>query len=194
MHSLITYINDLELVSKDKVIPLGLDTSPLNENSWLAGFSDGDANININLIWPEKSKNGYGQIRLTFELRQSRMDNEHLEKYKNVMCSISLFLRSKLETHYISRYDRTGRQKAWRARIVNKEGATVLMNYFDKYPMFSSKYLNYKDWGIVYDILIIRKEYIGEKKLDTYKKIEQIKNNMNNKRVVYTWNHLKYFY
>jgi hypothetical protein len=53
-----------------------------------------------------------GQIRLTFELVQSRMDYEHLEKYKNIMSSISLFLKSKLETHYISKYDRSGKQKA----------------------------------------------------------------------------------
>lgn len=45
----------------------------------MAGFSDGDANINVNITWPEKSKNGYGQIRLIFELVQSRIDNEHLE-------------------------------------------------------------------------------------------------------------------
>jgi hypothetical protein len=40
------------------------------------------------------------------------MDYEHLEKYKNIMSSISLFLKSKLETHYISKYDRSGKQKA----------------------------------------------------------------------------------
>jgi len=60
--------------------------------------------------------------------------------------------------------------------------------------MFSNKCLNYKDWQITYNILIERKEHIGEKKLDTYKKIEIIKNNINNKRLVFTWEHLKYFY
>lgn len=156
LHSLISYINNMWLNSEEKIILFGLDTSPsprpegaggwsrctegsfwtpptassFDKNSWLAGFSDGDANININITWPENSKNGYGQIRLTFELVQSRLDDEHLEKYKDFMSNLSIFLRSKLGTHYISRYDRMGKQKAWRARIVNKEGATVLIQLF----------------------------------------------------------------
>ena len=194
LHSLISYINNMSLNSEEKIILFGLDTSSFDKNSWLAGFSDGDANININITWPENSNNGYGQIRLTFELVQSRIDDEHLEKYKDFMGNLSIFLRSKLGTHYISRYDRMGKQKAWRARIVNKEGATVLINYFNKFPMFSSKYLNYIDWQMAYNIIVIRKEHIGDKKLDTYKKVEQIKNNMNNKRLIFTWDHLNYFY
>lgn len=60
--------------------------------------------------------------------------------------------------------------------------------------MFSSKYLNYIDWQMSYNIINIRKEHIGDKKFDTYKKVEQIKNNMNNKRLIFTWDHLNYFY
>lgn len=80
------------------------------------------------------------------------------------MSILSKFFKSRLEIHYINRYDRLGKQKSWTARIINKDGATVLVNYFDKFPMFSSKYFNYRDWRIVYDIIIVRKEHIGEKK------------------------------
>jgi len=59
------------------------------------------------------------------------------------MQKIAIFLGSKLEKHSVSKYDRTGKQSAWRARIINKKGATILANYFDVYPMFSSKHLNY---------------------------------------------------
>lgn len=77
LDNLINCINLMSLNSKEKIISLRLDTCSFNENSWLASFSDGDANININITWPEKFKNGYGQIRLTFELVQSRINNEH---------------------------------------------------------------------------------------------------------------------
>jgi len=60
--------------------------------------------------------------------------------------------------------------------------------------MFSSKYLNYRNWQIAYNIIVLRKAHIGEKKLDTYKKVEQIINNMNNKRLIYTWDPLNNFY
>lgn len=62
------------------------------------------------------------------------------------------------------------------------------------FPRFSSKYLNYIDWKIAYKIIGLRKKHIGEKKLDTYKIVEQIKINMNNKRLIYTWDHLNNFY
>jgi len=110
------------------------------------------------------------------------------------MESLSIFFKSKLEVHNISKYDRLGKQKTWRVRITNKIGASVIVNYFDKYPMFSSKYMNYQNWRNVYEILIIRKEHIGINKLNTYKKVEKIKNQMNNKRCVFNWDHLNDFY
>jgi hypothetical protein len=195
LHKLINYANKNWIKLKENIIPLSaLDTSLFNNNSWLAGFSDGDANININITWPDKSKNGYGQIRLTFELVQSRMDIKHMEKYKTIMNTLSKFLKSKLEIHNISKFDRSGKQKAWRARIVNKKGATVLVNYFDHFPMFSSKYLNYQDWRKVYDILIVKKEHIGKNKLDTYNVVKSIKDGMNKKRFLFNWDHLNNFY
>jgi LAGLIDADG DNA endonuclease family protein len=57
--------------------------------------------------------------------------------------TLSEFLESKLEIHNLSKFERSGKQKAWRARIVNKKGATVLVDYFDRFPLFSSKYLDY---------------------------------------------------
>jgi len=47
---------------------LPIDNSSLSSNSWLAGFSDGDASFNINISWPDKTNNKYGQIKLTFEI------------------------------------------------------------------------------------------------------------------------------
>lgn len=194
LHELINYINNIWLEPKNYLVCLNIDNSSFTANSQLAGFSDGDANLNINLIWPCKSKNGYSYIRLTFELVQNRLNEEHLNKYKYFMESLSIFFKSKLEVHNISKYDRLGKQKAWRVRITNKIGASVIVNYFDKYPMFSSKYMNYQNWRNVYEILIIRKEHIGINKLNTYKKVEKIKNQMNNKRCVFNWDHLNDFY
>lgn len=112
------------------------------------------------------------------------------------MNKLSILLNSKLETHYISKFDKGGKQKAWRAIISNKKEATVVVNYFDKFPMFSSKFMNYNDWRLAYDILILKKEHIGglENKLNTFKKVGEIKNNMKKMWVNFDWSHLKYFY
>jgi len=103
-------------------------------------------------------------------------------------------LQSKLGKHSISKYDRSGKQDAWRARIVNKKGTTVLTNYFYVYPMFSSKHLNYLSWRNAYTTLIINKQHIGGNKLNTYNKIKLIKDEMNTKRTIFNWDHLNNFY
>jgi hypothetical protein len=174
------------------LILLPLDDSPLDSNSWLSGFSDGDANFYININWPNEKK--YGQIKLTFEIIQSRLDKIHFEKYKFIMNKIALFCKSKLEKYSISKFDRKGKQNAWRARVINKVGITVIVNYFNKFPLFSSKHLNYLSWKDAYLILIVHKEHIGRNKMKTYEKIKLIKEKMNKKRKVFNWNHLDDFY
>jgi hypothetical protein len=135
---LVEYVNNnWDEFLKNPLISLPLDESPLWENSWLAGFSDGDAHLNINITWPNNIENKYGQIRLTFEIVQARLDEDLFNKYKPIMNKLSLFFESKLGKHYISKFDRSGKQKAWKARIVNKKGADVLVKYFDTFPMFS---------------------------------------------------------
>ena len=193
LNSLIYYIN--KNWSRNVIEPLLVyprDESPLNSNSWLSGFSDGDANLYVNINWPNDKK--YGQIKLTFEIVQSRLDKEHFEKYKFIMEKIADFCESKLYKHQLSKFDRTGKQDAWRARVINKKGASVIINYFDRYSLFSSKYLNYLDWKEAYIILIINKEHIGINKLKTYEKIKLIKEGMNQKRKIFNWEHLKNFY
>ena len=56
LHKLIKYINkNWDEQIKNPIHLLPLDNSPLNNNSWLSGFSDEDANINIS--WSNKAKN-----------------------------------------------------------------------------------------------------------------------------------------
>lgn len=195
LHKLIVYINkNWNEQIKDSYSLLPIDNTSLDSNSWFAGFSDGDANININISWPDKTKNKYGQIRLTFEIVQTRMKKELFYNYKPIMQKIAVFLKSKVGKHSVSKYDRSGKQDAWRARIVNKKGAAVLVNYFDIYPMFSSKHLNYLSWRNAYTALIVNKEHIGRNKLNIYNKIKLIKDEINSKRTVFNWDHLDNFY
>lgn len=53
-------------------------------------------------------------------------------------------------------------------------------SYLDKYPLFSSKFLNYKDWLKVLEYKKIRKY-----DTDSIEKIIEIKNGMNNKKKLY---------
>jgi hypothetical protein len=65
-----------------------------------------------------------------------------------------------------------------------------LVNYLDKYPLFSSKYLNYKDWIKVLSYFEAKKNT----EPDSIKAIVEIKSQMNNKRTEFNWDHLGNFY
>ena len=69
----------------------------------------------------------------------------------------------------------------------NKEGTKRIKEYLEKYPLFSSKYLNYKDWIEVYKIME-RGEHLTK---EGRKRCIEIKNKINNKRTEYNWEHLK---
>lgn len=58
--------------------------------------------------------------------------------------------------------------------------------YLDKFPLLSSKYLDYKAWSEVDDLMIKKHHYTD----DGVIKIAKIKKSMNNLRVNYNWKHL----
>ena len=61
---------------------------------------------------------------------------------------------------------------------------------FNKYPLFSSKYLDYKDWEkIAY--LIVNSQHYSEEGIDT---VEIVRSRMNTKRTNFNWEHLNGLY
>jgi hypothetical protein len=66
----------------------------------------------------------------------------------------------------------------------------IIINYLDKYPLFSSKFLDYKDWKIIVLMILDNNQYTKE---GIYK-TEVARNSMNRQRTSFTWNHLNLFY
>jgi hypothetical protein len=61
----------------------------------------------------------------------------------------------------------------------------IVLKYFENYPLYSSKYLSYKDWCKVQDIH--RENKISKEDL---LKIKEIKSQFNNKRINFDFSHL----
>ena len=61
-----------------------------------------------------------------------------------------------------------------------------VIEYFDRYPLFSSKYLAYKDWKYVVEQIRLR----GGKPLENILEIKSIKAQFNNNRKNYDFTHL----
>lgn len=68
----------------------------------------------------------------------------------------------------------------------NKTSHEQIRKYFDSFPLYSSKYLAYKDWCKVQDLQLekkLTKDYIEE--------CQEIKSKFNSKRKIFNWEHLK---
>jgi hypothetical protein len=64
----------------------------------------------------------------------------------------------------------------------------ILVNYLDKYSLFSSKYLDYKDWKEIVLLIFENKHYTEE----GLNKTDSVKNDMNRQRTYFTWTHLNF--
>jgi len=71
----------------------------------------------------------------------------------------------------------------------NRDSRLNLINYFNKFPLLSSKYLDYKDW--VYILELQKANSLTTSYLD---KALKIRTDYNSTRTTYTWNHLKNCY
>ena len=66
----------------------------------------------------------------------------------------------------------------------------LLIDYLTKYPLFTSKYLNYMDWVCGLNLFYNK----SKNKATILKMIKIIKRGMNKKRKNLTWDHLINFY
>jgi hypothetical protein len=90
---------------------LPLDKSNLANNSWLSGFTSGDGSFGVRVTESENARNNQNKISLSFDLVQSRLNDEHLQSYKEIMETIAAFLLSNLSLHKMSKYDRSGKKQ-----------------------------------------------------------------------------------
>ena len=62
-----------------------------------------------------------------------------------------------------------------------------LEEYLNKYPLYSSKYLDYKDWKDLLK-LVERGDHKSKEGLELCKRL---KSGINNKRIRFNWDHLE---
>lgn len=68
----------------------------------------------------------------------------------------------------------------------NSRSHVIVRKYFKKFPLYSSKYLTYKDWCLVQDL------HRGSLSKENLEKIKDIKNQFNSKRKVFDFSHLNF--
>lgn len=174
LYKLINRINEKLNCGLNK---LPVDKSDLGSNAWLSGFLDADGCFYVRNSQNKHTKTK--KIACMLELAQKRfaVNNEDM---LDIMRAISEFLLTKLKF-------RSKSNQYW-IRTTNIESNLKLIDYLTKYPLFSSKYLDYMDWNKIIQ-LKINKKY--KNNLDL---VLKYKNGMNSKRSFFVWNHLNRFY
>jgi hypothetical protein len=177
-----------EIISKMKPITFkDLDNSPIDSNAWLSGFTDADGNFTIN-IHKRTNKNSIRvQLFYRMEIRQTyhRLDSDKNKlSFYPIIQKLALFLK----VNVISR-SRIIKDKQFYSFIVtayNKESISIIINYLLKFPLLSSKYLDFKVWESIFKL-----QQINPKTLSYLDKAINVRKDFNKSRTTYKWDHLK---
>jgi len=181
IYALNNLIDWLNFKLEDINIPKkSLNNNPLDSNAWLSGFIEADGHFSVRTSTTSK----YPRVECKFELSQRQVDHNGRNNL-DFLGIIANFLFTSVKA---IRVDKP--QPQYRVRTTSLNGNLVLENYLNTFPLFGSKYLDYKDW-----IKVLEKFKLGTFKHKT--KIEEvlsIKSNMNDARTVFIWDHLNKFY
>lgn len=163
-----------------------LDTSSIESNSWFSGFSDADANFSINIHKRSNKNSTRVQLYYRLEIKQ----NYHITDYEGnkasfypLMSKIGMYLG--VTVHSRSRLIKDKYFHSFTVISQNKNSNSKITDYFDKFPLLSSKYLDYKDWA--YILKLQNSNPITTSYLD---KAIKIRTDFNSTRTTFNWNHL----
>lgn len=158
-----------------------LNHSPIDQNSWFAGFIDSDGSFSIFIN--KKS------IRICFSITQT---SENKLKFSNdpIMNKLAEFWNVNVTSYQIKKPPYSLELTVRTQSVKNNE---ILISYLSKFPLWSSKFLNYIDWLKAFEIF---KKVCGikNKPNEIYNELTVIKKGMNLERTVYNWDHLQNFY
>lgn len=180
LHVLIDWYNDED---STKIEKKGTDMSPIGENAWLSRMSDADSNFNIILTKRGDSYRIQRQWRL--EISQKTHYGVNQQSWAE---QVSAFIKTNLLSRHRSANltkDEGAPEKTYSSYIIvahNQESLKIMEDYFTKFPLYSSKLLDYKDWKSC--------GLIKEKTPENLEKVKHIKGGMNNQRKYFNWDHL----
>lgn len=167
------------------IIKNPLKKSDLANDAWLAGFIDSDGSFSVQHT---KLENGSKKRKISCRLRieQRLLYPVTNESYFQVLTDISNFLNCKLQ---VRKQASTGNEY-YTLSASNKVSLSLIINYLEKYPLFTSKYLDYIDWKEIAYLVIKDEQY----SVNGINKTETARANMNRSRTYFNWDHLNRLY
>jgi hypothetical protein len=159
---------------------LPLKDSSIYEDSWLSGFIDSNGSFSVQ--YTKTENNAKRKISCRLRIEQIMLDPITKDSYLKVLTDISNFLNCTL----ITRKQKSTGNEYFILTASNRVSLNIIINYLEKYPLFSSKILDYKDWKKIVLWMFENKHYTEE----GINKTILVKNGMNLQRTCFIWDHL----
>lgn len=179
LHDLIDWLNKNHNAQLEK-LPFNKDN--IENSSWFSGYVDSDGSFSVQYT---KTEQGAKKRKIFCRLRieQRMLDPVTKDSYYDILNQICLFLNCNL----LTKTQKATNNTYYTLAASSKVSLDIIINYFNKHPLFSSKYLDYKDWEQV-AYLIINNQHLTEEGINI---VELVRSRMNTKRTEFSWYHLK---
>lgn len=163
---------------------LPLNKNNLGSNSWLSGFVDADGSLSVLYTKPEMGACIAYKRKISCRLRieQRMLDPNTRKDSSDILNKICIFFNCRL----LTRKQKSTGNNYYTLSASSKVSLNIIINYFNEYPLFSSKFLDYKDWEIIAK-LILNNQHLTDEGIIT---VELIRSRINTKRVYFNWDHL----
>ena len=153
----------------------------LLNDSWLSGFIDADGSFSVQYT---KTENGAKKRKISCRLRieQIMLDPITKDSYFNILTEVASFLGCNL----LTRKQKSTGNVYYTLAATSKMSIRVIIDYFSKHFLFSSKYLDYRDWEII-ALLILENKHYTDRGINL---ANSLISGMNTQRTYYNWDHL----
>lgn len=169
LHRAICWLNENDNSSIDC---LDLDLSPIDSNSWLAGFTDGESGGFYLSIYKRKNTTRL-LLQFKLEIKQVYPNNVNWKLIGSAYFTIFSELCEYLKTSLVSRTIHLNNIGFLFIIIAHSPySQDIIMEYFDKFPLLGKKALDYADWREV-RLKIQNKEHLHPMGLEHIKIIQK---------------------
>ena len=161
-----------------------LDNSPIESNPWFSGFSDADSNFSINIHKRSNTNSTRVQLYYRLEIRQTyHRDSIVGESFFPILSEIAKYLN----TNVLSRVREKGDKIFYSFMVIShsKSSHNKIVEYFNKFPLLSSKILDFKSWAYILEL-----QQLNPLTTSYLDKAENIRKDYNKTRITFNWDHL----
>ena len=178
LHNLIDWINKNH---SSKIVKLPLKKDYIDKDNWFAGFIDADGSFSIQHT---KVENNAKKRKISCRLRIEQRMFEPISRnsYFYILTEMAKFLNCNLKTR---KQVSTGNEY-FTLTASSRKSLVIIITYFKSFSLYSSKYLDYKNWEEAVNIILNNNHYTEKGII----KIDILKNSMNLKRIYFNWDHL----